>query len=247
MHFLETRPLVVPPEEVRSVPVLFSDSKGARLQQVQENKSSPLVFVCKRGASTKELVDLLIQKLPILLQEHKKSVTVYFWGGTCDITKKQGKYINIRGKSTDILPAVVQELHRAKDFVLRHNCRIKFVGVPIYLISLYNDIKGHQNPTVFLNSDSEVESQVDLLNKHIEQINIQLGRNTLKFNADLRDTRRGKKRYFFELLPDGLHPSLLLAQKWLRRLELDIVRECFTPIDTLEVDDQEFLAFEQNE
>ena len=109
--------------------------------------------------------------------------------------------------------------------MLSHNCRIKFIGVPIYLVSLYNDVK----PTVFLDSDKEVELQVDLLNKHIEEINTQLGRNTLKFNADLRDTRRGKKRHYFELLPDGVHLSHLLAQKWLRRLELDIVRECYLP------------------
>ena len=244
VHYLESRPLVVPDQEVRSVPVLLSDSKGLRLQQVQEKKFLPLVFLCKRGASSKELVELLEHKLPLLLQEYKNSITVYFWGGTCDITKKQGKFIDIRGKSGDIIPAVIRNLHRAKDFVLSHNCRIKFIGVPIYLVSLYNDVKGHLNPTVFLDSDKEVEFQVDLLNKHIEEINTALGRNTLKFNADLRDTRRGKKRHYFELLPDGVHPSHLLAQKWLRRLELDIVRECYLPTDTLEVDDQEFLAFQ---
>lgn len=240
--FLESRPIVIPQEEARSIPVLLSDSKGARLEQAHEN-NLPLVFLCKRGASTKHLVDLLLQKLPLLLQVYKKVITVYFWGGTCDITKKQGKCIQIRGKATDIISAIVEELHRAKDFVLSQNCRIKFIGVPFYLISLYNDVKGHRNPTVFLDSDTEV---VDLLNQHIEQINLQLGRNTLKFNADLRDTRRGKKRYFFKLLPDGLHPGCLLAQKWLRRLELDIVRECYPPKDTVEVEEQEFLAFQQN-
>lgn len=73
--------------------------------------NSPLVFLCKRGTSTKELVDLLLQKLSLLLQEYKKEITVYFWGGTCDITKKQGKYIQIRGKATYIIPAIVEELH----------------------------------------------------------------------------------------------------------------------------------------
>lgn len=33
--------------------------------------------------------------------------------------------------------------------------------------------------------------------------------------------------FFFEFLPDGLHPGFLLAQKWFRRLELDIVRDCY--------------------
>lgn len=149
----------------------------------------------------KRIVELLLQKLPLLLQEYKKAITVYFLGGTCDITKTKGKYIQICGKATDVIPAIVEELHRAKDFVLSQNCRIKFIGVLVYLVSLYNDIKGHQSPTVFLDADTEVESQVDLLNQHIEQINLQLGRNTLKFNADLRDTRRGKKRYFSNCCP----------------------------------------------
>lgn len=202
--------------------MLLSDSKRARFEQALEN-NSPIVFLSKRGASTKELVDLLLQKLFLLLKEYKKVITVYFLVGTCDITKKQGKYIQIRGKATDVIPAIVEELHRAKDFILSQNCRIKFIGVPVYLISLYNDIKGHRNLTVFLDSDTKVESQVDLLNQHIEQINLQLGRNTLKFNANFARHPTRKEAIFFELLPDGLHPGCLLAQKWLRRLELDIV------------------------
>lgn len=155
MSFLESRPILIPQEDARSTPVLLSDSKGVRLEQLHENHL-PLVFLCKSGASTKELVDLLLQKLPLLLQEYKKAITVYFWCGTCDITKKQGKYIQIRGKATDVIPAIVEELHRAKDFVLSQNCRIKFIGVPVNLVSLYNDVKGHRNPTVFLDADKEV-------------------------------------------------------------------------------------------
>ena len=51
---------------------------------------------------------LLEHKLLLLLYEYKNPIAVYFWGGTCDITKKQGtcKYIDIRGKSGDIIPAV---------------------------------------------------------------------------------------------------------------------------------------------
>ena len=136
----------------------------------------------------------------------------------------------------DIILAVIRNLHRAKDFVLSHICSIKFIGVPIYLVSLNSDVKGHLNPTVLL--DFKADFQFDLLNKHIKEINTQLGRNTLKFNADLRAARRGEKRHNFELLPDGVHPIHLLGQKCLRRLELNIVIKCFLPTDTLEVDDQ---------
>ena len=105
---------------------------------------------------------------------------------------------------------------------------------------LYNDVIERLIPTVFLDSDKEVEFQVDLLNKHFEEINTQLGRNSTRIWETLVV---GKKRLYFELLPDGVHSSHLLAKKWLRRLELDIVRECYLPTDTLELDKQVFLAF----
>lgn len=79
MRFLESRPILIPHEDARSIPVLLSDSKGVRLEQLHENHL-PLVFLCKSGASTKELVDVLLQKLPLLLQEYKKAITKLFLG-----------------------------------------------------------------------------------------------------------------------------------------------------------------------
>lgn len=72
-------------------------------------------------------------------------MTVYFWDGTCDITKEQGKYLQNRGKATNIIQAIVEKIHRAKNFVLSQNYRIKYLGIPDFMISLYNDNKGHQN------------------------------------------------------------------------------------------------------
>ena len=73
-----------------------------------------------KGASSKELVELLEHTLPLLLQEFQNPITVYFWGGTCDITKKQGKYIDIRGKSGDIIP-VLRSAKRAPANIRRLN------------------------------------------------------------------------------------------------------------------------------
>ena len=100
----------------------FTTSTGSR-------KEIPTTCLfMQKGDSSKELVELLEHKLPLFLQDYKNPITVYFWGGTCDITKKQGKYIDIRGKSGDIILTVIRNLHRAKDFVLSHNCRIKELG-----------------------------------------------------------------------------------------------------------------------
>lgn len=97
--FLESRPILIPQEDARSIPVLLSDSKGVRLERLHENYL-PLFFLCKSGASTKELVDLLLQKLPLLVQAYKKVITVYFWGSTCDQTPREEQHPSPYGLSS---------------------------------------------------------------------------------------------------------------------------------------------------
>ena len=225
----------------------MSDSKAARLEAVRRDSATPLIFLYKKGARTKHLVELLKSELPRIISEHHKTAVVYFWSGTCDITKKNKRYIELRKAGDKIPRSIYKHFVRAKDFVLSLGCRIKFIGVPIYLVTLYNDIKGHINPVKFLDQDEEVEKQVNIVNNYIVSLNQELSRYTLKFNADLRDNRHKSKKYFFELLEDGLHPGELLSRKWLRRLELDIVSECYRIADTIEIDQQEYLAFENEE
>lgn len=145
---------------------------------------------------------------------------------------------------------IIREYLSARDYILQQNCKIKFIGVPVYSISTYNDVKGHLCPAEYLEADEEVIRQVNFLNRELESLNTELGCSTLKFNADLRDCRKKNKlRYHFDLLSDGLHPDELLSRKWLRKLEVDIVKECYKDSDIVDicVDPQELLAFTQQE
>ena len=113
------------------------------------------------------------------------------------------------------------------------------------MVSLYNDVKEHLNPTVLLDTDKEVEFHVDLLKNILRKSThclVEMSGNSSQIRETLVEGKRS--RHYFELLPDGVHASHLLAQRWLRRLELDIVRECYLPTDILEIDDQVFLAFQ---
>ena len=53
---------------------------------------------------------------------------------------------------------------------------------------------------------------------------------------------RGPQNNASKLLTDGVHPCEVLARMWLRRLELDIVKDCFDPELQVAVDPQEVLA-----
>ncbi|XP_021349768.1 uncharacterized protein LOC110448060 [Mizuhopecten yessoensis] len=225
VDYLKSHNVTIPPHEADLTPLLVSDSKGKRLAVVHRgsNPKLPIQFSCKGGANSSTLVSLLKEQIPILKQKFGKPVYVYFWAGTCDITSKQGCYINISGTCVNTIHKIINCYKRARDYTIKQGCKIQFIGVPVYSVSLYNDIQGHHNPSKFLETDAEVASQVHFLNSQIELLNTELGTTTLKFNADLRDCRKkGKERYFIELLEDGLHPGELLARKWFRRLELNI-------------------------
>ena len=86
---------MVPDQEVRSVPVLLS--KVNNFNRFKKKNPYHLSFYAKGGLLLKNsyIVELLEHKLPLLFQEYKNPITLYFWGGTCDITKKQGKFIDI--------------------------------------------------------------------------------------------------------------------------------------------------------
>lgn len=98
------------------------------------------------------------------------------------------------------------------------------------------------NPT-----DKSIKEEIVLLNQQIFDLNQSLGRNTLQFHLDIVKVRgQGRQSINYSLLKDGIHPDNLLSEKWLRRLELDIVKECWidtTPdLLTLKVDPQELLT-----
>lgn len=89
--------------------------------------------------------------------------------------------------------------------------------------------------------------EINGLNQRIYDLNQSLGRNTLQFHLDIVKVRgRGRQSFNYNLLKDGIHPDSQLSEKWLRRLELDIVNECWsdaTPdVLTLNVDPQELLT-----
>ena len=177
---------------------------------------------------------------------------MYAWLGTCDITEKISRkegWIDIRysteGKATRKLIEQYQEL---KDFVFSKQGTIKFITLPTYSTVIYNKNKKHKKPEKFESSDSKILRELNELNGRIIELNKSLGRNTLQFHLDLRKNRSGRKpdlpsrkSIHWHLLKDGLHPKRALAKKWLRRLEIDIVSECWTDpeIVSLEVDPQE--------
>ena len=244
-NFLSRHQLCIPESDQSFIPVLLSDSKGNRLKISPDCADIPIEFLCQSGATTRECFTLLQDRLPDIIKKHQKPAFVYIWTGTCDITRKGKKgQIEVRSPdSDDLVERVASTFQEIVRFVLQKGGRVKFIGVPTYSVTRYNQYKSGKTLS-FQSQDAEVSRQVSILNQQICQINEQLGVSTLKFNADLVKSHKKKNTINFNLLADGLHPSVLLSRKWLRKLQIDICRTCYTSnTDCISVDPQELLEF----
>lgn len=248
-NFLTRHPVTLPERDSKYVAVLLSDSKGKRLKYCDENiVDFPLEYLCTSGSTTLDCKRHLESKLPEIEAKYKKPAFVYVWTGTCDITKRsKGGAIEIRQSGEEIPCKVVEAYNQIKDYVLKRSGRIKFIGVPVYSVSIYNRNRAKHTSDNW-EADREVSLQVAHLNNSISTLNNGLGRSTLKFNADVIKCHKKKNTTNFKLLSDGLHPGQLLTKKWLRKLQIDIVKNCFTSNqDIICLDPQELLEFELQE
>ncbi len=245
--YLDGHTVTIPTQSPDKFALLLSDSKARYLQSQFRHTELPLRFLFASGSNSRTLVDLLENRLPALLKDYGLPAVVYVWIGTCDITTrhKSSSIIDIANWDHTSVTTIIEQLYRARDIVLKHQCTVKFIGLPPQSVSLWNKVKAHRLHPKWNKSNDEVIRQITSVNHQIEQLNSSLGRNTLKFQLDLIKSRKGRaaKWNIDKLMPDGIHPCPVLAQKWLRRLELDITQECFTPEFSITADPQEVLSF----
>ncbi|XP_062621663.1 uncharacterized protein LOC134283229 [Saccostrea cucullata] len=85
-------------KSVVSRPILISHSKGYYLNKHLDLLKISRVFVqfeCRPGARFADFYPWLKRNLAGLVQQYGQ-ITLYIWLGTCDITQKSGKYIDLR-------------------------------------------------------------------------------------------------------------------------------------------------------
>lgn len=252
VQYLDKNPLIIPDRDSDKFALLLSDSQGKCLQKLHSNSKLPVQFLCTPGARTQSAFEKAKAELERILSDQNKPVVVYVWLGTCDITEKishRKGWIDVRyATEGEATRKIIKQYHKLQEFVFSKQGTVKFITIPTYSSVLYNKNKNHKQPDKFERSDKKISSEVNKLNEQIIELNNSLGRNTLQFHRDIIKNRPNKNKnkpsretVNWHLLKDGLHPNKVLARKWLRRLELDIVSECWSDPDfvSLRVDPQE--------
>lgn len=223
---------VIAPEVLNSTPILVTSSKGFSLCRNLDliTKFGFNIDVnCWAGANFLQTWDWLNNNLANKVQQYG-NITLYIWIGTCDLTTKRGKFIQL-AQSTDIQCEnyIHSQVDRIVTFVKSHpSVRLIFLEIPPYSIKVWNSYKGHHSPESFEEQDKILEGRINLLNNYIKEVDAQSDVKSLNFKADLLKYQRvGRKPVInFKLFKDGVHPDRVLARVWMKRLVTKVFHDC---------------------
>ncbi|VDI00542.1 Hypothetical predicted protein [Mytilus galloprovincialis] len=219
------------------IPVILSDSKGIYLQEVVNSQRHPenkLYFWCRRGVGVEEQYKWLKDNLATKIQElDSNHITLYIWLGTCDLTEKRGKFIDLRSEDFTTVRHVCQTYKQIYEYLKDYpTISLVFLEIPYYSIYLWNERHDHASPEKFRTQDKKLEHQITEVNKYISQLNTLFHKNSPLFGLDLERNRKHRERsqasynLNYALYIDGIHPIPELAKLWVIRIALRLPADC---------------------
>lgn len=217
-------------------PILISDSKGNYLKthsDLIEQFHHHIDFQCRGGARFVDYFHWLKYNLAKKVTQYGH-IIIYCFLGTCDLTLRKGKYIQLRHDDDRVAISYLQyQIDRYRDFVANFpTVSIVFLEIPPYSIQQWNKSKGHRDPSVFRSQDLILYERISVVNEYIKTVNERTSFRSPRFNLDLLRCRKvkgkdhGRTSINFSNYKDGIHPTPLLARCWLKRIIVLIFTDC---------------------
>jgi len=216
-------------------PLIISDSKGRYLREhIQSPVENQIIWQYKGGRTTYEGYNWLLQNIDHQIGQHG-NIHFYIWLATCDLTSYNSPYIYLACENSDGTRHIVDTYHQIIETVNHYpHCSVTFLETPVYSIYEHNKYKG-QTDSEFKKLDNKLLSQINELNQLTREINNGLNNTSPVFSTDLsrqhwknsKTKQTPRDQYNYNLLKDGLHPGINLAKVWLKKLELQIKKDCW--------------------
>ena len=201
--------------------IIISDSKGKYLKS-EASKSGINVQIysypsCRTSVGVQK-AESILQKISA---EDRDSSIVLFWLLTCDVTRKEQKFIYQRYDDTEALKLEIKSsLDRLVELSSKYRVKIGILEIPPIFTRIWNTIRGHKEPEQI--DDKPINDQIREINNLVEETNLQLDYRSPKVFIDLvRFTKRKQvTRQTFDprALSDGVHPGPVIAKKWLFKI-----------------------------
>ena len=215
--------------------IIVSSSKGNYLKphcDILESVGFQLEFACKPGATFPDRFHWLRRNLQNRVYYYT-NIVLFVWIGTCDLTKKTDKFIELKHDTDEIaVNYCITQIQRFLGFVSSFpTVEIVFLEIPPYSISRWNAYQGHQDCDQFKSQDLILDNRVILVNEFIRQVNSYKQFTSPKFRLDVTRTHKSKgrreRRFLnFALFKDGIHPKPLLARYWMKRIVSKVCLLC---------------------
>ena len=158
------------PNHLAKTPVVITTSKGNYLKQ--ECSEGKIVWCNRPGARTIQQLVWLERNLNNLVRDHGK-LMIYIWLGTCDVTCKTGRYIDLRFPSLERLLSELKPLFDRYVTLCERNSQVSCCFLEIPQISVYewNRSRNHPTPGYYKQRDTEVRKQIDGFNEFLHTLN----------------------------------------------------------------------------
>ena len=222
----------------KRTPVLLSDSKGFCLErQVRVNPERFFEFWCFKSYTASDSLLYLQQNLQSHVQR-LGNITLFVWIGTCNLTTKTGKFIDVTSHDSSSAYSLIEQLKEIYKFVRTFGDSVKlvFVHIPVYSIYHFNCSKGRDWDN-YEAKDVILHKNIAIVNQYIDDINRILQVYSPSLSDDLvKSKKKSKKKvalsrvkysYTFDPDTDGLHPGQTLSKLWLTRLCRLVHKFCY--------------------
>lgn len=185
------------------------------------------------GGKLKYLCDLAFDQLRYVQGEK----LVYFIAGIPDIcTKERDKkhnydesYLQLRdnnGNEVDHISSFTKQILHVESVMKRIHCKVVFATITTMSFEVWNNLRYAQRKTSYLKYSERYEymqnklnSSLNVINNFITEVNTRNGVLTPFLHSPVQKCKKGKTRYAYSKLSDGVHPGYELAETWVIRLK----------------------------
>ena len=229
-------PSLLNPPENRLVSVVLSDSKGKYLRyQASQPLEHNIVWADQQhepGRTTAQGLDWVRSNLNNFNTRYPNGFVLFVWLGTCNFCELDAnRCLTIKEDITAISAQTIHDLRNIVRLGAANNLQVILLEIPVFCTREWNKIHGHPLLDQFIEQDKLIQTNIQLVNEELRNINLDNGKVVPLFKVDLKRKRPRfsvNRSYFsFSQFRDGLHPNHLLSRYWLRKLAELILLECY--------------------
>lgn len=221
---------------LRKRPILLTDSKGRYLGDCSvRGIDHSIIWWDKSGATTSERLQFVKDNLELAIERYGP-IVLYVWTGTCDLTVKEGHFIQLKSRDNTAVNELIATYKEIYSYVSKFShVKLVFLELPHYSIYNWNFTYHHITPGIFKYDDFKLSGQIDQVNTFIRETNLMLRGHSPKFSVDLENCCADRTSYsygnrysykFNSYYIDGIHPCPTLARLWLIRICRCIISDC---------------------